>query len=169
MDPIHVKGDPNERPDHGGGNGNGSGPSAKVSPWNEPENLALGLAVENYIYISQNAGLNLDDIYKSTTQAGEDAAEWYAEKYIKTGNPFYALGGILASLWTTETAPKTSIILGSALTLNYALVKNASKFAHYPHARAHRTPHLQFGNKRIDVPKGIIDAFRKDMMKHFLK
>jgi hypothetical protein len=36
-------------------------------------------------------------------------------------------------------------------------------FAHYPHRRGHRFPHIQFGEWRKEVPKWVIDAFKKNL------
>lgn len=34
-------------------------------------------------------------------------------------------------------------------------------FAHYPHKRGHKFPHIQFGEWRREVPKVVIDIFKK--------
>jgi hypothetical protein len=48
------------------------------------------------------------------TQAGESAAQYWANLEVTTGNPMYAVPGALASLWTPDTAVGTLFTLGSA-------------------------------------------------------
>jgi len=44
--------------------------------------------------------------------AGEDAAMYWAQRHLETGNPLYAVPGGLASLWTPDTAIDTALTLG---------------------------------------------------------
>jgi hypothetical protein len=44
-------------------------------------------------------------------QAGDNAAAYWARRQVETGNPIYAVPGILASLWTTDTAIDTALAL----------------------------------------------------------
>ncbi|WP_223879378.1 SpvB/TcaC N-terminal domain-containing protein [Chitinimonas arctica] len=49
--------------------------------------------------------------YLPGTTAGDSAAQWYADKYLETGSPLYYAGGVVASLWTPDTAAETTINL----------------------------------------------------------
>lgn len=49
--------------------------------------------------------------YLPGTDAGDNAAMHWANLHVSTGNPMYAVPGLLASLWTPDTA------LGTAITL----------------------------------------------------
>jgi hypothetical protein len=52
--------------------------------------------------------------YLPGTEAGDSAAQYWADLHVKTGNPLYAAPGVLASLWTPDTAMSTAITLGTA-------------------------------------------------------
>ncbi|MDQ3525876.1 MAG: hypothetical protein M3451_12605, partial [Chloroflexota bacterium] len=45
-------------------------------------------------------------------EAGDSAAQYWAGKHVESGNPLYAAAGMLASLWTPDTALETTITLG---------------------------------------------------------
>ena len=51
---------------------------------------------------------------------GEESAQWYADRYVKTGKWRYAAGGLLSSLWTPDTCQKTALVLDTALMLGPA-------------------------------------------------
>ncbi len=68
----------------------------------------------NPIIFTDPEGLMTKAAWDYTTGLGTDGAQWYADKYIETGNPLYFVGGVLASLWTPETADETISILGVA-------------------------------------------------------
>lgn len=75
-----------------------------------PIPLDIGFAVAaNFASISL-----LDSVLETTTGLGEEAAEFYADKQVETGNPLYSVPGTLASLWTPDTAPETIVVLGAA-------------------------------------------------------
>jgi RHS repeat-associated protein len=59
-------------------------------------------------------GINMGECY------GEAAAQYWADKADKTGNPLYNIPGAVASLWTRDTSNKTAIVLTAAY-----LVRNA--------------------------------------------
>lgn len=48
---------------------------------------------------------------------GEQSAQWYAQRYVDTGQWRYAIGGTFASAWTPETYWKTAATLGFAATV----------------------------------------------------
>jgi hypothetical protein len=48
------------------------------------------------------------------TQAGESAAQYWANLEVTTGNPMYAVPGALASLWTPGTAVDTLLAVGTS-------------------------------------------------------
>jgi len=52
--------------------------------------------------------------YLPGTQAGENAAQYWADRHVQTGNPLYAVPGVLAALWTPDTAVSTAVTLGTA-------------------------------------------------------
>src|SRR3989339_1439683 len=54
------------------------------------------------------------------TGYGEEAAEWYADKYNQTENPMYKIGGWAASLWTPDTYKKTSLTFTGAYAARVA-------------------------------------------------
>ena len=108
---------------------------------------------------------------------GESAAMYYADI---TNDPCASglaktgawAGGLFASLWTPSTSNKTALTLTAGLAADLALIRFAPNWAHYAHARVHKIPHLQFGNKRINAPKKVIDSLRKDQsktIKRFIK
>ena len=79
---------------------------------------------------------------------GEAATQFWADKYIQTGNFTYAVMGSLSALWT----PETSDITASVLTVGYGLAGWAAKTGpwlgkiayHGAHqAGSHVYPHLQ--------------------------
>lgn len=49
-----------------------------------------------------------------TTYYGSQAAQFYADEYVQSDNPLWAIPGGLASLWIPETATQTAITLGTA-------------------------------------------------------
>jgi hypothetical protein len=51
--------------------------------------------------------------YLPGTDAGDSAAQYWANKQVETGNGLYIIPGMLASLWTPETAAATAITLGT--------------------------------------------------------
>ena len=87
---------------------------------------------------------------------GSDALEYYVDKWLETDNLIWAISGGISALWTPETYQQTGWTLVSALSANNS-VQNVGKWAHYPHKRGHKFPHLQFGDKRIKVYKAVID------------
>ena len=42
------------------------------------------------------------------------AAQYWADKQVSTGNPLYAIPGMLASLWTPSTSDSTALTLAMA-------------------------------------------------------
>lgn len=52
--------------------------------------------------------------YLPGTQAGDSAAQYWADMQVSTGNSLYAIPGMLASLWTPDTAVGTAFTLGTA-------------------------------------------------------
>lgn len=49
--------------------------------------------------------------YLPGTEAGENAALYWAQLHVETGNPLYAIPGVMASLWTPDTAVTTGVTL----------------------------------------------------------
>ncbi|MRR59447.1 MAG: hypothetical protein EG824_14755 [Deltaproteobacteria bacterium] len=56
--------------------------------------------------------------YVPGAEAGATAAQSYADLYVQTGNPLYVAPGILASMWTPDTALGTAATLYTAGGLN---------------------------------------------------
>lgn len=52
--------------------------------------------------------------YLPGTEAGDSAAQYWADRQVQTGNPLYAVPGALASLWTPDTAVSTAFTLATA-------------------------------------------------------
>jgi RHS repeat-associated protein len=52
--------------------------------------------------------------YLPGTEAGESAAQYWAEMEVATGNGWYMIPGVLASMWTPDTAVATAFTLGTA-------------------------------------------------------
>jgi len=50
----------------------------------------------------------------SGAAAGADAAQYWADLHVHTGNPAYAVPGAIASLWTPDTAVSTALTLTPA-------------------------------------------------------
>jgi hypothetical protein len=49
--------------------------------------------------------------YLPGTEAGDSAAQYWADMHVKTGNGLYAIPGLFASLWTPDTAMATTTTL----------------------------------------------------------
>ncbi len=49
--------------------------------------------------------------YLPGTEAGDSAAQYWANKHVETGNGLYMIPGLLASLWTPNTATETTTTL----------------------------------------------------------
>jgi RHS repeat-associated protein len=54
--------------------------------------------------------------YLPGTDAGDSAAQYWANKHVETGNGLYMIPGLLASLWTPNTAAETATTLLTAGT-----------------------------------------------------
>ncbi len=44
---------------------------------------------------------------------GESATQYWADKQVETGNPMYAVPGLLSALWTRDTSDYTVIVLSA--------------------------------------------------------
>lgn len=55
---------------------------------------------------------NLKDGTYFGTVAGEQSAQWYADRYVETGKWYYGAGGLASSLWTKDTWKETALTLG---------------------------------------------------------
>ncbi len=59
----------------------------------------------------------LGNLYRSTTAAGDNAAQYWADIAVKSKHPLASLAhipGVFATLWTPEVAPTTAITLATA-------------------------------------------------------
>lgn len=72
--------------------------------------------------------------YVPGTEAGENAAQYWADLQVQTGNPLYAFPGSLASMWTPDTAVATGLTLGSAGTVAIANRAGLLWIRAYPNA-----------------------------------
>jgi RHS repeat-associated protein len=83
---------------------NGRDPSGLAVDWFKGATLSGGSKTQSGPWRS----------YLPGTQAGDSAAQYWANLQVSTGNNFYAVPGVLASLWTPDTAVETLFTLGSA-------------------------------------------------------
>ncbi|MCK5056377.1 MAG: RHS repeat-associated core domain-containing protein [Candidatus Aminicenantes bacterium] len=58
---------------------------------------------------------------------GTDAAKYWANRYVQTNNPMYAIPGVVASLWTEDTFWKTGLTLAGGWTASAILPSVSSK------------------------------------------
>jgi RHS repeat-associated protein len=83
----------------------------------------------SYLYVGNNPLLYVDPFglckdkpwweklgegYYYGTGFGQSAAEWYAQQQVQTGNPLWAIPGVIASLWTPATYQQTGWTLATA-------------------------------------------------------
>lgn len=73
--------------------------------------MMSSLTLSVYRNATEGASFNPIDMYKGSTQAGSDALDFYAQRWVETGNPVYLAGGTMAAWWTPETAPITATTL----------------------------------------------------------
>jgi len=60
----------------------------------------------------------LEEGYYYGTDFGQEAAKWYAQQQLRTGNTLWAIQGTIASLWTPETYQQTAWTLLTAYSLS---------------------------------------------------
>ena len=58
----------------------------------------------------------LEEGYYYGTGIGQEAVEWYAQRYVETGNRLWAIPGSVAALWTPETYQAVGWTLVGALS-----------------------------------------------------
>ncbi|NJD33106.1 MAG: hypothetical protein FIB04_14605 [Gammaproteobacteria bacterium] len=78
------------------------------SPIPLPVDIGYVVGVNVAVYEAASAA------FDASTQAGADAAQYYADRETESGNPLYAVPGSLAALWTPDTAMETVVVLGAA-------------------------------------------------------
>jgi len=102
---------------------------------------SLGSEAGDVVLPSTSSGINdamvrginaARDFVKMTTDAGENAAQYWADKAAQTGNPFYNVPGAFAALWTRDTALTTASVLTAGPGI-------ASAFRAYQAASAAKT------------------------------
>jgi hypothetical protein len=101
--------------------------------------------------------------YLPGTEAGERAAQHWADLHVKTGNPLYAVPGILASLWTPDTAVATATTLlgGGAGNIGVRLGREVSfgknfRIAPFGNRTGHPLGELPHYHRRgVDPRQGI--------------
>jgi hypothetical protein len=100
------------------------------------------------------------------TQYGEESLDYYAQQ-IAFGDAklYHYAGGLFSALWVPKSWKITGLAIVAAHVADEYLVKHPEKWAHYPHKRVHREPHIQIGKWHIKVPKAVIDIIRKDVRK----
>lgn len=90
----------------------------------------------NPVSVSDKSAINrilfqLGNLYRSTTSAGDNAAQYWAGIAVKSEHPLAALAhipGVFAALWTPEVAPTTAVTLATAGYGFAALPKNLVHF-----------------------------------------
>ncbi len=73
----------------------------------------------------------LANLYRSTTEAGSNSTQYWADIAVKSDHPLAPLAhipGVFAALWTPDTAPATAITLATAGYGFAALPKNLVHF-----------------------------------------
>jgi len=86
----------------------------------------------------------LEEGYYYGTGYGEEAAEWYAQQQIATGNPLWAIPGSIASLWTPETYQNTGWTLITAYQIGTYLGR--PYYQYYPAGNeGYASPYLTRG------------------------
>ena len=66
-----------------------------------------GYVINDPINLVDPNGLLFDGSINAGESYGDEAAQYWADKLIQTGNPLYAIPGLLASLWTPCTSDAT--------------------------------------------------------------
>jgi hypothetical protein len=81
---------------------------------NAPRPPDIGLPADMGFFAAYNLAQSwaVAELLRLTTVLGEDAVNYYIGKEADTGNELYRVPGLLAALWTPETAPSTSLVLG---------------------------------------------------------
>ena len=96
----------------------------KVSNCKQEEVITDLNTVDNFLFTMKR-------LYNSTTAAGDNAAQYWANIAIKSKHPLAPLAnvpGVFAALWTPEVAPTTAITLATAGYGFIALPKNLAHF-----------------------------------------
>ena len=80
----------------------------------------------------------LGSLYRASTGAGDNAAQYWADISVKSKHPLAPLAnipGVFAALWTPEVAPATALMLATAGYGFAALPKNLAHFTTVAGAR----------------------------------
>ncbi len=90
----------------------------------------------------------LEKGYYYGTGFGQEALEWYVQRWVETGNPLWAVPAAIAALWTPETYQRTAWALLTAHSLSGWAARTgpwAGKVVlHRPHAGGpHQYWHIQ--------------------------
>jgi hypothetical protein len=89
----------------------------------------------NPVSFADPSGLLFGGLINAGECYGDAAAQYWADKQVQTGNPLYAIPGLLASLWTPQTSDVTAALLGTAA---YATVGIPRSLIHYTTAAGAR-------------------------------
>jgi len=84
--------------------------SCYVNGCGKPEDVSDQNFVERLLF-------QLGDLYRSTTLAGDNAAQYWADIAVNSKHPLAPLAhvpGVFAALWTPNVAPATAITLATA-------------------------------------------------------
>lgn len=102
-----------------------------------PHNCSKPATVSNKSSIDRFL-FQLGHLYRSTTAAGHNAAQFWADIAVKSKHPLAPLAhipGVFAALWTPEVAPTTAVTLATAGYGFVALPKNLAHFTTVAGAR----------------------------------
>ena len=92
---------------------------------------------------------------------GEAATQYWADKYVQTGNPTYAVLGSFSALWTRDTSTQAALTLGGAYAVAGLVAKTGPWLGKIAYHQAHRVGPHQYPHLQIMIRTG------KHVTKHF--
>lgn len=99
----------------------------------------------------------LEEGYYYGTGYGQEAAEWYAQQQIATGNWLWSIPGAISSLWTPQTYQATAwtLVTAVAYTTGFEIkIGNNVRIAPFGNRTGNSTGELPHYHRRIVGPDG---------------